>query len=521
MADTSFDVAIIGGGLAGLTLALQLDKAAMGLSIVVLERNKLPPPVAAHKVGESTVEIGAHYLADTLELSELLERTQLRKFGLRLFFGAGLTDDLATADELGASHPLPAVSYQIDRGRFEGDLVSVLASRGIPVLDGCVVRNVTVGEADDRHTLEIRQNGEPATITSRWVVDAGSRTATLKRALGLDRACSHKIGSAWLRIDAPIAVDDWSTSDPWQQRCDRPRRLSTNHLMGPGYWVWVIPLANDRTSIGIVADPATSPLSEFNTFEKFCNWLSTNQPTLAEKVLERKADLMDFSFLNNLSKDSDQVWSRDRWALTGEAGLFTDPFYSPGSDFIGISNSFITDLIAREKSNTDFRAHVAVYQQMFKSFHANTMSLYENQYQGFGDARLMVVKTTWDYAYYWSVLTWLYFRDVMTDIDFLREIQSRLVDMRDLNAGMQKLFRQRATERRQSPGRGRYFDQVCIPVLYDLNAALIEPTDSPRKEFEENCSRLERLAPTLTKLLSDPSPSGRCELLGDLRQRLN
>lgn len=521
MADATHDVAIIGGGLAGLTLALQLDRAAPGMSIVVLERSELPPPVAAHKVGESTVEIGAHYLADTLELSDLLERTQLRKFGLRLFFGAGSTSDLAVADELGASRPLPAVSYQIDRGQFEGDLSSILHDRNVPVVDRCVVSRVAVGNSGQPHKLEFRQDGETKSITSRWLIDAGARTATVKRALHLNRRCDHKIGSAWLRLDAPITVDDWSTSESWQRRCDRPRRLSTNHLMGPGYWVWIIPLANDRTSIGIVADPDICPLTEFNTFEKFCAWLSANQPTLGEKVLQKRQALMDFAFMSNLAQDSDQVWSRDQWALTGEAGLFTDPFYSPGSDFIGISNTFITDLIARERNNKDFRSHVAVYQQMFKSFYSSTMSLYESQYPGFGDTRLMVVKTTWDYAYYWSVLTWLYFRNVMTDIEFLREIQPRLIAMRDLNGTMQELFRLRARGRRRDEGRGRYFDQISIPVLYNLNAALIEPTDSPRKEFEENCSRLEGLAPVLKELLSGGPLSGSCSLLGDLRQRFN
>jgi len=123
------DVAIISGGLAGLTLALQLERNSPGLGVVVLERNYLPPPATAHKVGESTVEIGAHYLSHTLGLKSLLESTQLRKFGLKFFFGGGNHDDLAKADELGASDFLPVISYQLDRGRLEGDLAALLQGR--------------------------------------------------------------------------------------------------------------------------------------------------------------------------------------------------------------------------------------------------------------------------------------------------------------------------------------------------------------------------------------------------------
>jgi hypothetical protein len=158
---------------------------------------------------------------------------------------------------------------------------------------------------------------------------------------------------------------------------------------------------------------------------------------------------------------------------------------------------------------------------MYKSFYESTMSLYEQQYGGFGDTRLMVVKTTWDYAYYWSVLTWLYFRDVMTDIERLRELQPRLVAMRQLNMSMQEQFRSRAAERRQDEGRGRFFDQTAIPVLYDLNAALLEPTSNLQKEFDANCATLEGLSPVLLDLLAGNSGAGECGLLGDLRQRFN
>ncbi|HEY3635497.1 MAG TPA: FAD-dependent oxidoreductase, partial [Caldimonas sp.] len=67
------DVVVIGGGLAGLTLALQLKQSFPDLDVLVLERRIHPVPVAAHKVGESTVEIGANYLSAVLGLKEHLE----------------------------------------------------------------------------------------------------------------------------------------------------------------------------------------------------------------------------------------------------------------------------------------------------------------------------------------------------------------------------------------------------------------------------------------------------------------
>ena len=54
--DTDVDVLILGGGLAGLTLAMQLRLQQPGRSVAVLERRPHPVREAAHKVGESTVD---------------------------------------------------------------------------------------------------------------------------------------------------------------------------------------------------------------------------------------------------------------------------------------------------------------------------------------------------------------------------------------------------------------------------------------------------------------------------------
>ena len=279
-----------------------------------------------------------------------------------------------------------------------------------------------------------------------------------------------------------------------------------------------MPLANDRTSVGLVADPDIHAFSSFNSFEKISDWLSKHQPQLAENVFQARESLMDFKYLKHLSHDCKQVWSDDRWALTGESGVFADPYYSPGTDFIAISNTFICDLITTKRSESMLHIHAEVYQKMYKSFFSSTMSLYEQQYPGFGDTRLMVLKSTWDYAYYWSVLAWLFFREVMTDINFMRIISSELKKTVELNASVQSVFRKRASEKRSSAGKGRFFDHYAVPMLYELKSALLNPGGNPEIEFRQNCDRLKSLAPLLLALLDDKPVAGKVphSLLGDL-----
>ena len=99
---------IAGGGLAGLTLARQLHLEAPHVRVLVCEKRRHPVPEAAFKVGESSVEIGAHYFKTIVQLEALLERDHLPKLGLRYFFPYEKNRDIATRVELGTTSPAGA-----------------------------------------------------------------------------------------------------------------------------------------------------------------------------------------------------------------------------------------------------------------------------------------------------------------------------------------------------------------------------------------------------------------------------
>jgi flavin-dependent dehydrogenase len=407
-----YDVAILGGGIAGLTLALQLKQSRPALRVLVAERQCHPVPEAAHKVGESSVELQAHYLRNVLGLEDHLEKDQLRKFGLRFFFSHDANQDITRRVEYGQVFPAPLPSYQLDRGRLENELGQRVSAAGVDFRSGCKVQQVLLNSDDGPHVVRLSQEGSERQITARWVVDASGRASLLKRKLGLAKAAGHHANASWFRIGYPIDINEWSDDAAWRGRItDGERRLSTNHLMGYGYWVWLIPLASDSISIGIVADARIHPFTGFNTFERALNWLRDHEPQCARAVDAHLDKLQDFRVMRDYAYSCEQVYSKDRWCLTGEAGVFTDPLYSSGGDLIAISNGLVTDLLETDLDGEEIARKAVAHSQLYLVISNMYMLIYEQQYRLMGNPLVMVAKVIWDTIIYWAIPGLLFFHD--------------------------------------------------------------------------------------------------------------
>lgn len=491
------DVVIMGGGLAGLTLALQLRQRFSEIDVVVLERRTHPVPHATHKVGESSVEIGAHYFDTVLGLKPHLHGAQLRKFGFRFFFSEGRRD-VDQVTEIGASRYLSVPSYQIDRGIFENYLAQEAGRQGARFIDHATVRRIDLADDPRRlHRIEWSRGGETLEMHTRWLVDACGRAGLLKRKLGLEQANAHDCNAVWFRIGEHIAIDDWSDDPHWRTRCCEPpsRWLSTNHLVGAGYWVWLIPLASGSHSVGIVADPRLHPLERMDTFDKAMLWLQTWQPRLFDALDGKRHRLQDFAFLRNFSYGCKQVFSDRRWALTGDAGLFLDPFYSPGSDFIAVANTYICDLVGRDRAGLALAARAQLYDQIYHSFYESTLALYTDQYPLFGDPEVLPVKVIWDYSYYWGVLAQIFFQRRLTDLALLGSLRGELQQGQRLNVAAQAFFRDwSAVSHRRNPAV--LLDQAALPWFAELNRSLNDTLDDDafRHRMRQSVDRLSALA---------------------------
>lgn len=414
------DVVICGGGFAGLLLARQLRRELPDLSVTVIDRMARPLPAAAHKVGESSVELGCQYL-ESLGLTDYLLKEHLVKFGLRFFPGGGKLP-LAERTEIGPCAEPRVRSFQMDRGKIENDLREMNEADGVTMIEGAKVTDIDLSTDGSDHRVAWAGNDAidlaAGEVKARWVVDATGRQALLRKRMKTTRGSPHKAHAGWFRVKGKVDLEDMvpASNTEWHEReGNKDRWRSTNHFMGVGYWAWLIPLSTGRTSVGLVIHGEEHDFTNIAGLDKCMAFLREHEPHLA--ALLEPYEVEDFLCLKGYSHNVSRCWSADRWALVGEAGAFVDPLYSPGTDFIAAANKYTVEMIRTEyalKSGElkpgideslgfatlgDKANHLNV---LYRSMWGGCIDLFRRASPVYGHPSAMGAKVFIDNFFYWS-----------------------------------------------------------------------------------------------------------------------
>jgi flavin-dependent dehydrogenase len=498
------DVVILGGGLAGLTLALQLKQVRPETSILIAEKRAEPAPEATFKVGESTVEIGAYYYSHVVGLKDHLDSEQYDKFGLRFFMPAGGNEDITRRVEWSSVWTEAGVkSYQIDRGRLENHLMERASAAGVEILRGGRVQDVDLADGDADHTVTLEQDGQTTMVSGRWVVDAAGRAFILKQKLGLAKENGHHVNSSWFRLGGGLDLERWGADDAeWMAKAPEPgkRMFSTNHLMGRGYWVWLIPLRSGPISIGICADADIHPWEEMNTLDGALDWLNRHEPQLGAEVSARRGEILDFLKVKDFSYDCERVFSRDRWLLTGEAGRFADPLYSPGSNFIGYSNCFITEIVTKDLDGEDVGGLVDAFDFIHSTLFNAVITLYRNQYEVMGAPQQMLAKLTFDALVAAAVAIPMFVYGKMTDLEFFGQMAPVMSKIGPLAERVQTLVREWARrDPSECEGVSFCFEPYKPPGVRAEDLEAPWEDEALLRQLQENARLIEALAVAIFK----------------------
>ena len=325
MSNIIYDVAIIGGGPAGSTAAALLARA--GRRVVLFEREKFP----RFHIGESLLPFSMKAFT-RLGLHEKFSSAGfLKKYGGEIM-GAG--SDTGTKFYFKDGYRSQTDhAYQVTRSDFDKVLLDHAAESGAEVHEQTLVSNVIF--QDQEVTLSYKsvrsdpvgsarcadrtsQCEVPTTegeIQARYVVDASGRSSVLGRQFKVKKTYDHlqklSIFAHYEGVWRPKGID--GTLTVLVRAVDR--------------WFWLIPLSDERTSVGVVLDSETFRKSKLSA-DGFLEQALAEQPTIAKRMTNARRDSKTYVEAD-FSYRSARLYG-DRWLLTGDAAGFIDPIFSSG-----------------------------------------------------------------------------------------------------------------------------------------------------------------------------------------------
>ena len=304
MTAPAYDVAVIGGGPGGSTVATHLARG--GLSVGLFEREAFP----RFKVGESLVP------ATMLLLERLGVLEPVAQGGFQVKYGAAFHDQ-----ETGLGHtfyflrgmPWPNWTYNVPRAEFDAILLAHARKQGVQVLQPASVGAVAFDA--DGVTLRADGGGERQSYRARFLVDASGRDGFLTARVGRRQRVPN-LGKVALFAHYRGAA-----------RFPGIEEGNLRVYLFEGGWFWWIPFSNDVTSVGAVLharavrEHAGTPEELFEAMVRRCRRVHEHLGS-AERItpLYRTAN---FAYTN-------APIVGDRYLCVGDAIAFIDPIFSSG-----------------------------------------------------------------------------------------------------------------------------------------------------------------------------------------------
>ena len=315
-----YDVAIIGGGPAGSIAAALLARA--GRRVIVFEREKFP----RFHIGESLLPFSMKAFTRLGLHEKFLRAGFMKKFGGEIVGACSETGTKFYFKDGYRSQTDHA--YQVTRGDFDKVLLDHAAECGAEVHEQTSVDQVEFSKEDVE--LGVRSNGSSHSIRARYVIDASGRTSVLGRQFKIKKTYDH------LQKLSIFAHYD----DVW--RAEGIDGTLTVLIRAIDRWFWLIPIAADRTSVGVVLDSETFRKSKLSAGE-FLDQALAQQPIIAKRMTNaRRASEVyveaDFSYRSARLRG-------DRWLLAGDAAGFIDPIFSSGVFLAVFSGELAADAL--------------------------------------------------------------------------------------------------------------------------------------------------------------------------------
>ena len=397
---TSYDVIIAGGALGGAATAILLLRERPDLKVLVVEKSA----TFGRRVGEATVEVSGYFLCRVLGLTQYLNEAHLVKQGMRFWFANTRSQNLADCSEIGGKYLSRVPAFQVDRAALDEEVLRRATELGAELWRPAVAGRIQLNPGGQQ-TVDVRFQDHTRTVSGRWVVDASGVAALLARQQGWWRPNEeHPTTAVWARWTGVKDWDGWELSrkyPAWAMACHGVRATATNHIIGAGWWAWLIPLKGGDVSVGVVFDQRQVQWAEGGSLGQRLKDFLMEHPVGRELLADAQWREGDVFWRKNLSYRS-ACLAGDGFSLVGDAGAFLDPFYSPGMDWVSYSSWSTAQLILAQQRGDDVGPLVARHNRNFaRSYRCWFEAVYRNKYDYLGDYDLMRVAFQFDLGFYY------------------------------------------------------------------------------------------------------------------------
>ncbi len=319
------DVAVIGGGPAGATAATLI--AQRGFRVQLFERERFP----RFHIGESLIPETYWVLRRLNMLPKMRQSHFVEKRSVQFINENGKLSEPFIFFQ-NKPHEC-SQTWQVLRSEFDEMMLTNAAEHGVQVHQGARVLDVLFeGERAVGVKVQLEDGGQCA-VRARVVVDASGQSSLIQNRFNL-RVWDPKLKKAAL----------WTYFKGAKRAGIDPGATLVIQTKGKQGWFWFIPLHDDVTSVGVVADLGLLFKDRGDDYEKIYQEEVESCPGV-QPLLAGAQRVAPFRTTKDYSYRSSQA-AGDGWVLVGDAYGFLDPLYSSGVLLALKSGSLAADAVA-------------------------------------------------------------------------------------------------------------------------------------------------------------------------------
>ena len=434
-----YDVVIMGAGFAGVCQARHLMLKVPGIRIALVDPRPEKRSDKDLKIGESTIEIAALFLAKELGLHDYLIENHAPKQGLNFHWAKDptKTDTLDDYYHSGSNRQVPIPSFQINRAKLEEDLLKMDKKMGVDFYNGSVI-DVELTPKDAMNIIDVKLDNENIQLKGKHLIDAAGRKFIIGKKtdnllFGPENLMGLNNGSAWMRVRNVDRTKFHNGYDPLN--ASTSHYYSTNHYFGNGHWLWMIPTdpKTGELSIGIIHHHDVISAQQINTQEKFQEFLKANHQIL-DGLIE-SGEAVDFHYWQRIAHRSKKMFSEDNWYVIGDAAYILDAFYSYGTTTIALAVESVTEIIrAKLAGEPEAEKKRSAYNEFNLAYARSVNCLYRGHAQQLGHASVMSWRIYFEYMWWFGIQVPMYVGKWHLDLTFIP------IYLKTLNGNIDGLF---------------------------------------------------------------------------------